>query len=228
MAAANGRMVWDLPLRLAHWALVITVAGAWATHYAGTDWFAWHRRLGYTTLVLAAFRVVWGFIGTRHARFASFLGGPRRVLDHLRRKGRNASVGHNPLGALGVVAMLAALLVQGATGLFANDEIVNAGPFYGWVSQQASNRITWLHETNSNLLLGLIVLHVAAIGWHAGVARQPLVRAMFTGRKDAAEVPPDQAIDGSRTGLAAAIVAALAVALALAIRAAPEATIALF
>lgn len=228
MTAANGRLVWDLPLRLTHWALVITVAGAWATHYAGTDWFAWHRRLGYATLVLAAFRLVWGFIGTRHARFASFLRGPRLVLDHLRRKGSKATVGHNPLGALGVVAMLAALLVQAATGLCANDEIVNAGPFYGWVSQQASNRITWLHETNSNLLLGLIALHIAAVGWYARVARQPLVRAMFTGRKDAAVVPPDQAIRGSRTGLAAAIVAALAVALALAIRAAPEATIALF
>jgi cytochrome b len=121
--------------------------------------------------------------------------------------------------------MLALLLVQAATGLFANDEIANAGPFYGWVSQQASNRITGFHETNSNLLLALLGLHLVAIAWYSFVARKPLVRAMLTGRKD---VPPGESIEGSRMALAVTILVALAVALALAIRAAPEATIALF
>jgi cytochrome b len=223
-SSGRGGLVWDLPLRLTHWALVLTVAGAWATHYAGTQWFAWHERLGYATLVLVAFRVAWGFVGTRHAQFANFLRGPAAVLEYLR--GGAEPVGHNPLGALSVLAMLAVLLFQASTGLFANDEIANAGPFYGWISQETSNRLTGLHATNSELLLILLGLHVAAVAWYAIVRRRRLVPAMLTGRKDG--VPPGETIASSRVGLAVVIVAMLAVALALAIRAAPEGTIALF
>jgi cytochrome b len=224
-AVAAGNTVWDLPLRLTHWALVVTVAGAWATHYAGARWFEWHERLGYASLVLVAFRIAWGFVGTRHARFASFLRGPHAVIAYLRRRDPVQEAGHNPLGGLSVIAMLALLLFQAVTGLFANDEIANAGPMYGWISQQASNRITSLHEANSELLLVLIGLHLVAVAWYGLVRRQPLVQAMVTGRKP---VPAEAAIDGSRVGLAIAIVAALAAALALVIRAAPEAAIALF
>jgi cytochrome b len=226
--AAEGRLVWDLPLRVTHWTLVISVAGAWITHYAGTQWFEWHRRLGYATLVLVVFRLLWGFVGTRHSRFASFLPGPHALLEYVRNRGAAATVGHNPLGALSVVAMLVLLLVQAATGLYANDEIANAGPFYGWITQETSNRITGCHEANSNLLLGMIVLHLLAIAWYAFAARRPLVRAMLTGRKDARDVAPGEAITDSRTVLAVVIVVALGAALTLAVRAAPEATIALF
>lgn len=222
------RLVWDLPLRVVHWLIGLAVAGCWATHYAGVEWFAWHRRLGYAVLVLVVFRIAWGFVGTRHARFASFLRGPRTILDYLRGRAGSPPVGHNPLGALAVMAMLAVLLAQAATGLYANDEIMNAGPFYGWVDPGLSNRITSLHRQNSDLLLALIALHVAAVAWYVAVRRQPLLRAMFTGTKPAALVPPEQAIAGSRPALALVLVAALAVALALAIRAAPQASIALF
>jgi cytochrome b len=221
-------LVWDLPLRAAHWLLAITVTGAWATHYAGTRWFAWHRSFGYATLVLVAFRIAWGFAGTRHARFAAFVRGPRAVLEYLRDRPLRATVGHNPLGALSVLAMLAALLLQAATGLFANDEIASAGPFYGWIAPPTSNRITGLHEANSNLVLALVALHLAAVAWYGRVAGRPLTRAMITGRKPAAEVTAEEAIRGSRTLLALAIVAALVAALALAVRAAPEPVIALY
>jgi cytochrome b len=223
-----GRRVWDLPLRLTHWALVVSVAGAWITHYAGIEWFEWHRRLGYVTLVLVAFRILWGFVGTRHARFANFMRGPGAVLVFLRASGRPETPGHNPLGALSVVAMLALLLLQALTGLFANDEIANAGPFYGWVSPGTSNRISGLHETNSKLLLGLLMLHLAAIAWYVFVVGRPLVRAMITGRKDARDVATGDEIHGSGIALALAILAALAVVLALAISAAPEASISLY
>jgi cytochrome b len=227
-AIRAGRLVWDLPLRLTHWALVVSVAGAWATHYAGIEWFEWHRRLGYATLVLVAFRIVWGFVGPRHARFASFLRGPGAVRDYLRAKGTMETPGHNPLGALSVVAMLALLLLQALTGLFANDEIANAGPFYGWVAPQTSNRISGLHETNSNLLLGLLALHLVAIAWYVLVVGRPLVRPMLTGRKDARDVAMGDEIRGSRIAFALAILVALAAALALAVRAAPPAMIALY
>jgi cytochrome b len=220
------RLVWDLPVRITHWLLVACVAGSWVTHYAGVEWFYWHRRLGYAVLVLVAFRVVWGFVGTRHARFANFLRGPRTIVEYLR-SGRETA-GHNPLGALGVVAMLGLLGVQAATGLFANDEIMNAGPFYGWISPATSNWLTRLHHANSDWLLALIALHVLAVGWYAFVCRRALVRPMVTGAKDARVVPLADAISGSRLPLALAIVALLAGALALVVSAAPEATIALY
>jgi cytochrome b len=221
------RLVWDLPLRVTHWALALAVAGCFATHYAGIEWFTWHRRCGFVVLVLAVFRVVWGIVGTRHARFASFVRGPRAVLDYLRGAAARPA-GHNPLGALGVLALLALMLLQAGSGLFANDEIMNAGPFYGWIAPQLSNRITSLHRYSSDVLLVLVGLHVAAIAWYALARRERLVPPMFTGRKPAADVPAGEAITHSRTLLAVAIVAALACALVLAVRAAPDATIALY
>ena len=227
MPASDSRLVWDLPVRVTHWALVLAVAGCWATHYAGVEWFTWHRRLGYTVLVLVTFRIVWGFVGTRHARFASFVRGPRVLLAYLRERGP-ATVGHNPLGALSVIALLALLLLQAATGLFANDEIMNMGPFYGWIAPELSNRITSLHRASSEWQLVLIGLHVAAVAFYVRVRRQPLVDAMITGRKPAADVPLAEAIASSRLLRACVIVAVLAIALAIAVRAAPEATIALY
>ena len=227
-ASSSGRagvLVWDWPLRVFHWLLVICVAGAWATHYAGLEWFEWHRRLGYATLVLVAFRVVWGFVGTRYARFGSFVRGPRAIAEYVAslRSSAAAPAGHNPLGALSVIAFLAVLLVQAATGLFANDEVANAGPFFGWVSQETSNQLTSIHHLNSNVLLGLIAVHLLAVVYYDVMRRSGLTRALLTGRKQRVE-----GIEGSRGVLALIIVALLAVALALAIRAAPEATISFF
>jgi cytochrome b len=225
--AANGCsgqvLVWDWPLRAFHGALVLAIAGSFATHYAGIEWFAWHRRCGYVVLVLVAFRVAWGFVGPRYARFKSFLRGPTAVFDYLRGRQPYPAAGHNPLGGFSVVAFLLLLAVQAGSGLFANDEIANAGPFYGWITQQTSNRLTSFHAINSKVLLGLIVLHLAAVAWYDVVRRRGLVRAFWTGCKAGA-----QGIDSSRGLRAVLIVLALIVALALAIRAAPEATISLF
>lgn len=219
--------MWDLPVRVTHWVIALAVAGCWATHCAGIEWFVWHRRFGYTVLVLVAFRIAWGFVGTRHARFANFVRGPRAILEYLR--GRTAApVGHNPLGALSVLALLATLLVQAGTGLYANDEIMNAGPFYGWIDPASSNRITGVHRACSEVLLVLIGLHLIAVAWLVAVRRRPLLRAMITGARPAALVPADQSIAGSRLALALALVAVLAGLLALAIRSAPQGAIALF
>lgn len=221
------RLVWDLPLRVTHWALALAVAGSFATHYAGIEWFAWHRRCGYVVLVLTVFRVLWGIVGTRHARFANFVRSPIAVLQYVR--GRAARpVGHNPLGALSVLALLALLLLQAGSGLLANDEIMSMGPFYGWIAPELSNRITSLHRNSSDVLLVLVALHVAAIAWYALVRGERLVLPMVTGRKPAADLPVGEAITHSRTPLAVAIVAALVFVLVLAVRAAPDATIALY
>lgn len=229
MTAKNdSRLIWDLPVRVVHWSLVLCVAGSFATHYAGAQWFAWHRRCGYAVLVLTVFRILWGFLGTRHARFADFLRGPADILAYLR-AGRAARVaGHNPLGALSVIALLATLLTQAATGLFANDEVMNAGPLMGYISQDSSNRITGWHHLMSDLLWVLIALHLAAVLFYAGVRQQPIIRAMVTGRRSIGDVPPSAGIANSRTRLAVILIVLLAGLLALAIRTAPEAAVSLF
>jgi cytochrome b len=217
-------LVWDWPLRAFHWLLVVAVAVSFATHYLGIEWFDWHRRAGYVTLVLVAFRLLWGLVGTRHSRFASFLRGPRAALDYVRGRRAYPAAGHNPVGGWSVVLFLVALAAQAATGLFANDEIANAGPFYGWITQQTSNRLTALHALNSNVLMALIALHLAAVAWYDAVRRRGLVRAFWTGRKPGA----GEGITSSRGALALGIVLALSAALVLAIRKAPEATISFF
>lgn len=227
-SAQGDVLVWDLPLRITHWLLVVAVAGAWITHYVGTQAFAWHQRFGYAVLVLVLFRIAWGIVGTRHARFAAFVRGPAAIAAYLRGRAVQSTPGHNPLGALSVVAMLLLLLLQAATGLFANDEIANTGPFYGWVSHSLSNRLTSLHHENSEWLLVLIGLHLVAVAFYVRFRRQPLLRAMLTGRKPASSVEPSQAVGGSRLGLAIVIVVLLCGALAVAIRAAPEASLSLF
>jgi cytochrome b len=222
--AANATaLVWDWPLRVFHWSLVLAVAGSFATHYAGIEWFDWHRRCGYVAVVLIGFRLAWGFVGPHYSRFTSFLRGPGAMIEHLRGRQPYPIAGHNPVGAASVLAFLASLAFQAGTGLFANDEIANAGPFYGWVTQETSNRLTALHDFNSSILLVLIAAHLVAIAWYDGVRRLALVRAFWTGRKAGAE-----GIRSSRGGLALVIVVALIAALALAIRAAPEASVSFF
>jgi cytochrome b len=225
------RLVWDLPLRACHWLLAACMAGSWATHELGVQWFAWHVRFGYATLVLVAFRIAWGFVGPRHARFAGFLRGPRAVLGYLRalRRGEaTPSVGHNPLGALSVVAMLALLLVQAVTGLFANDEIFNTGPLYGYVQDAQSDRLSGLHGRNFDRLLVLVGLHVAAVAWYRWRLRVDLVRPMWTGRKPRGTVPDGQEITGQRLWLAAVLVALAAAALWRVVHGAPPASMSLY
>jgi len=210
-------------LRVFHWLLAASIAVSFATHYLGIEWFDWHRRAGYVALVLVAFRVAWGFAGPRYSRFAAFVRGPRALLEYVRGRSPRPLAGHNPLGAISVLVFLLIVGAQALTGLFANDEIMNSGPFYGWVDHETSNRITGWHALGSNVLPGLIALHLLAVAWYDLVRRAGLVRAMWSGRKPGAE-----GIASSRGTLAVAIVAALAIALALALRAAPESSVSFF
>lgn len=225
------RLVWDLPLRLFHWGIVVCVAGAWTTAELGVEWFGWHKRFGYTVVVLVAFRIAWGFVGPEHARFASFVRGPRAVLDYLRGLASREPVhtlGHSPLGALAVIAMLLALAVQGLTGLFANDEIFNSGPLYGYVTRELSDRLTGLHHANFDVLLALIALHVAAIAFYALWKRVDLVRPMITGRKPETGLPPGTGIASQRLWLAAALLVVASGVLWRVIETAPSASMSFF
>jgi cytochrome b len=158
------------------------------------------------------FRLVWGFIGPRHARFASFIKGPRAVWHHARALPGKASeavvsVGHNPLGGLMVILMLLLVALQVTTGLFATDDIAWAGPYNPSVSDTLAHRLTSVHHLNFNLILTAIVLHVLAIAYYAKVKRQNLVPAMLTGWKPAEAVPVSEAITSSELVKAAIVIA---------------------
>ncbi|MBK6585169.1 MAG: cytochrome b/b6 domain-containing protein [Gammaproteobacteria bacterium] len=152
--------VWDLPTRLFHWSLPPLLVASWAS--AEFDRLEIHQWCGYTMLTLIAFRIVWGFVGSTHARFASFLRGPRAVIDYWRNKGPLPE-GHNPAGGWSVMLMLILLLAQGTTGLFNEDDVAFSGPLVHTVSDSLAGTLGAWHETNFQILLALIVLHVGTV-----------------------------------------------------------------
>jgi cytochrome b len=225
---ANTRRVWDLPVRIVHWLLVLGIAGSYATHTAGVEYFRYHLWFGYLVVVLAAFRIVWGFVGTRHARFRNFVRGPRETIAYLRSEPRpepRVYPGHNPLGAWMVVFLLAALLAQGLTGLFANDEIFNTGPLYGFVDDALSLRLTSWHRRLFDWILIAVGLHVLAVLAHRLVRKHDLVGPMFSGRKPAGTVSEAEAIGSSRLWIAALVLAALLALLTWLVTHAPAAAV---
>lgn len=226
--APSRALVWDLPVRVMHWTLVLAVVGAWATQELEGDWFKYHVWCGYAVLLLVLTRVAWGFLGTRHARFTSFVRGPGAVFGYARAMLRREPVhhsGHNPLGALMVLALLALLLTQAMTGLFANDQIMSTGPLFGYVTGATSDRLTTLHKQLFDLLQFAVLLHVVAALAYLFVKHDNLILPMITGRKPGDLVPVAERIAGSRSWLAALLLATLAAVLYVVIRRAPEASL---
>ena len=207
------RRVWDLPVRIVHWLLVIGIAGSYATHKLGVAYFKYHLWFGYLVVVLAAFRILWGFVGTRHARFSKFLKGPRATLAYftaLLRGAAPVTPGHNPPGAWMVIFLLVSLLAQGITGLFANDEIFNTGPLYGYISDSLSLQLTSWHRRLFDWILIAVALHVLAVIGHRVFAGHDLIGPMLTGRKPAHLLSEHDAIGSSRLWLAVVLLAGLA------------------
>jgi cytochrome b len=178
--------VWDLPTRVFHWALVLCVLGLVVTGYAGK--MDWHARIGYAVLSLVLFRIVWGVIGGHWSRFATFFYSPRSVVAYLRGASHpDHLVGHNPLGAGSVFAMLLVLLAQVATGLVGDDESAFTGPLNRFVSTAKGLAATWYHKRIGQwLLIGLVVLHIGAVLFYLFRKRNNLVRPMLTGDKEVA------------------------------------------
>ncbi len=170
--------VWDLPVRLFHWLLAALIAFSWWTvrnHH--TDWHIWS---GCAILTLLLFRLQWGFVGSSTARFGSFVRGPKHVVRFLR--GEWTGVGHTPLGALSVIALLLAVAFQVGLGLISQDEDgIYAGPLSRLVSSDTSDAARDIHELWFNVVLGLIVLHVGAIIFYR-LRGKRLTKPMITGR----------------------------------------------
>ena len=134
--------LWDLPTRLFHWLLVLAAVGAVISIKSGA--IDWHERFGLAVVGLLSFRIIWGFTGSTYARFASFVRGPGAIIDYVR--GRWQGVGHNPLGALSVLALIGLFGFQAASGLFANDEIAFNGPLTPLVSSAWSDTLSSWHH----------------------------------------------------------------------------------
>ena len=187
--------IWDLPTRLFHGLLAAAVIGVLVTGWTGV--MDWHFRLGYAVMALLLFRLVWGVVGGRWSRFSAFVHRPRSVVAYLRGQPHpDHLIGHNPLGALSVFAMLAILILQVATGLVSDDAITYAGPLAHTVSGALSGLATYWHAVWGKwVVIGLIALHLAALLYYVAVRRQRLVAPMITGDK---VFPPDTAIAPSR------------------------------
>ncbi|MGD0633528.1 MAG: cytochrome b/b6 domain-containing protein [Beijerinckiaceae bacterium] len=237
--ASAERQVWDLPVRIFHWSVAGAFVAAFVTNKLGIAYFKYHVWAGYAVIVLVAFRLVWGLIGTRHARFWNFIRGPKETLIYARgllvSKSRNAKnseaknhgaesrhyAGHNPLGAIMVLALLVGLGAQSTLGLFSNDEIFNTGPLYGYVTKDVSLVFTSIHRQLFYWLAGAVALHVLAVIGHRVFKNENLVRAMITGRKPHHAVAASEAITSSRVWLAVFVGLVLTLALAFAVGHAP-------
>ncbi len=190
--------VWDLPTRLFHWALAICVVLGIVFVKIGGNAIQWHAYCGYTALALILFRVIWGFVGSWHARFANFIPSPSKLIAFLRGQ-VDGGLGHNPLGALSVIALLIIVLIQALTGLFTDDDIFFQGPFARYVSNSTVALFTSIHRFNQYLIFALVGLHIAAISYYYFVKRENLVGPMVTGDKLTSIVPKSrEIIDSSR------------------------------
>ncbi len=204
--------VWDLPTRIFHWTLAATLVGSVVSAKIGGNAMVWHFRLGCVVLALLVFRVLWGLVGGRWSRFASFIYAPATLLRYLRgqqRPGENLDVGHTPLGSLSVFALLAVVGIQVATGLVADDEIANVGPLNRFVSSDTVSQATgWHKEYGQWLLITLVALHVLAVVFYLVKKRQNLVWPMVLGDKPLAAGTPASA-DGLQQRLLALVLIVL-------------------
>ena len=190
--------VWDLPVRVIHWLLVLLVGLSWAT--AELDLLPLHHFSGYLILTLVIVRIIWGFVGSATARFSHFLKRPAAIKAYARqilRRGASVRIGHNPLGGLSVVALLGLLALQAGLGLFAQDaDGLAPGPLADLLTRQVGRTVAAAHEAVFSMLLFFIALHIGAVLFHACYKGEALIRPMLTGRKmlsvDAAAGPrPD-------------------------------------
>ncbi len=176
-----GTRIWDLPTRLFHWALATLVVFSVVTAKVGGLWMDWHMRSGYAILALVLFRILWGFAGSHYARFGSFVRSPAVVLAYLRGHVGHVA-GHSPLGALSVLALLSALLLQATTGLFTSDDSFTEGPLARLASDTVVDRISTIHRYGEWAIFALVGLHVAAVAYYASMRGAVLVGPMITGK----------------------------------------------
>ena len=225
MLSKTSRLVWDVPTRLFHWSLVLCMLASWGSAELGK--MSIHFWSGYTLLGLLCFRIIWGFIGTRHARFATFFPRPKSVLSYLQSLPKTSwtpSAGHSPIGAVAVFVLLFALGTQAVTGLFATDDIIWSGPYNAAVSQDLGSNLTSIHHKSFNVLVALIGVHIAAVLAYWILKATNLTKPMITGRKSTLQAPNTESIEPPKLWRVALAVGLAILFIAVLLGAAPEPT----
>lgn len=203
MGELRREKIWDPVTRLWHWVLAVVVITGWSLgEFMTFSTIDWHFYCGYTVLGLLAFRLLWGLVGPRPIRLRGLLPGPRALLTTLRQlpqRQPSGTPGHNPLGALSVVAMLLVLGAQAGSGLFVeSDNFFESGPLASEVPEAVRDRMSWWHGVLSKGVLGLVVLHVCAMAFYWLWKRENLVWPMVTGWKWVKEVSSEGGTAGTR------------------------------
>ena len=198
--------VWDWPVRIVHWAMALLLVTLLTTAKIGGDAMEWHMRAGEAMLALVLFRVLWGFTGSRYARFSSFVRGPHAVIAYARSilvPPHELHVGHNPLGGWMVIALLLALLFQTGTGLFTNDDVLTEGPLVRLITKNLSDTITGFHHRNAWIVVALAIAHIGAVLFYLFALKENLIKPMLHGAKT---LPAAGAIAGADANNARAAV----------------------
>ena len=178
------QLIWDLPLRLWHWALVVMFGGSWVTAEAGFDWTTTHFYFGYSALALVLFRLAWGVLGTFHSRYASFIASPKQVIAYLRNTTpAKPATGHNPIGGWASVFIVLLVGLQASSGLFISDDIFYAGPYNTVVSTSTADWLAGWHHRLFTLIQVAVLMHVLAVSWYTWGKKEGLIQAMFHGKK---------------------------------------------
>ncbi len=200
-------LIWDLPLRIFHWLLVVCIAGAWYTSKQDNDMIDLHLIFGYVTLGLIVFRILWGFIGTTHSRFSQFVPTPSKLIKYIKTFNTNDNTqhhaGHNPMGSLMVLFMLVIILLQALSGLVMNDDIFTTGPYNGALDESIEAILVFIHRNSFNVIIGAIVMHLLAIAFYKISKKQSLVKPMITGKKSEPAVTKKDSISHSKVAVAA-------------------------
>jgi cytochrome b len=184
------KLVWDIPVRVFHWLLVLCLLGQWLTAEVLEDAMDIHFYIGYFTLGLIIFRLVWGFVGTKYAKFSSFISGPKAMREYfhsIRTKQHTLSTGHNSVGGLILPAIIIVVGLQAISGLFTTDDIVYSGPYYDSSNTELQECMQWLHHNVFDILVAIIGLHLVAITWYLVFLKHNLIGPMLDGKKAIAQ-----------------------------------------
>lgn len=182
----NKLLVWDLPVRLFHWLLVISLLSSWYTSDGERGLIDYHLKIGYFILGLILFRITWGIFGTHYARFVQFIPTKTELQNYLKKSKQEkgyTTVGHNPLGGLMVVFMLSLMLSQAISGLFMNDDVFTTGPYYESASSSVQKVMSFIHHNVFDVILIVSALHIGAIFYYLLAKKINLIVPMISGYK---------------------------------------------